>query len=819
MKRLSRPCILAALLVVVSTLPPFCSAIRRDSLTRGSSLSVEDDTDILVSQDESFACGFYKAGSNAYAFSIWFANSANATVAWTANRDQLVNGRGSRITLRRDGRLELTDFDGTLVWSSNTSSGSADRALLLNTGNLVVVDADNTTLWQSFDSPTDTLLPMQPITKSTPLVSASASGLLSSGYYRFYFDTDNVLRLIYDGPDFSSIYWPNPMYNVWVNGRTSYNSTRNGVLDEMGYFYASDQLEFNASDYGHGITRRLTLDYDGNLRLYSLDKRTRTWSVVSWQAVLQPCHVHGTCGRNGLCVYSARVRCTCPPGFEVNDPSDWSKGCKRKHNISCHPHQNRFLRLPFTDFWGFDLNYTSGLSFEECRKICSEDCSCEAFGYRQGLGQCYPKTTLFNGRSSQSTNNTIYMKFPRNVGEHSQYPVIPAAAEELVCNDAKVQPLAGQSELRRKAGGKTKWEYFYGFVMAFFAVEALFIASGWWFIFRREKKPSSTDEGYQAISSQFRRFTYAELKRATRDFKDVVGRGGSGAVYKAALDDERVVAVKKLEDVIEGEEEFNAELNLIGRIYHKNLVRMFGFCSERSHRLLVSEFVENGSLDKALFGGGAAGRLLRWSQRYQIGVGVAKGLAYLHHECLEWVIHCDVKPENILLDQDWGPKIADFGLAKLLNRGGVGSNVSRIRGTRGYIAPEWASSLPINGKVDVYSYGVVLLELVKGERVSNWVADGVEEVGMVLRRTVMMLKAALESGDEAWIGEFVDHRLEGEVNWRQAMVMMEIAFACLEEERNRRPTMDSVVQMLLSCDDEIPAGGRDKKQVIISNGP
>ncbi|URE37621.1 receptor protein kinase [Musa troglodytarum] len=173
-----------------------------------------------------------------------------------------------------------------------------------------------------------------------------------------------------------------------------------------------------------------------------------------------------------------------------------------------------------------------------------------------------------------------------------------------------------------------------------------------------------------------------------------------------------------------------------------------------------------------------------------------------------WVIHCDVKPENILLDQDWEPKIADFGLAKLLNKGGAGSNVSRIRGTRGYIAPEWASSLPINGKVDVYSYGVVLLELVKGERVTSWVVDGVEEVGMVLRRTIMTLKAELVSGEEAWIGQFVDHRLE-EVHWRQAMVMMEIALACLEEERNRRPTMDSVVQMLLSCDDEFPSGGPD----------
>jgi serine/threonine protein kinase len=144
--------------------------------------------------------------------------------------------------------------------------------------------------------------------------------------------------------------------------------------------------------------------------------------------------------------------------------------------------------------------------------------------------------------------------------------------------------------------------------------------------------------------------------------------------------------------VIQGEE-FWAEVSTIGRIYHMNLVKLLGFCSDRSHRLLVSEYVENGSL------------------RFKIALGTARGLAYLHEECLEWVIHCDVKPENIFLGSDFEPKIADFGLAMLFKRGAIGSRISRIRGTRGYMVPEWASNLPISARVDVFSYGIVLLEM------------------------------------------------------------------------------------------------------------
>jgi len=234
-----------------------------------------------------------------------------------------------------------------------------------------------------------------------------------------------------------------------------------------------------------------------------------------------------------------------------------------------------------------------------------------------------------------------------------------------------------------------------------------------------------------------------------------------------------------------------------------NLVRAWGFCSDGPHRILVSEYFENGSLDKFLSDRKSSEILLGWKQRFDIALGVARGLAYLHHECSEWVIHCDVKPENILLDENLMPKITDFGLAKLLNRGGSNINVSKIQGTRGYLAPEWVSSLPITANVDVYSFGVVLLELLKGARVSDMENNEDEEVEMVLGRIVRMLNEnlQLDGTEQSWIPDFIDARLNGDFNYLQARIMMMLVVSCLEEDRSRRPTMEDVAQMLVSVDE------------------
>ncbi|KAF8402984.1 hypothetical protein HHK36_011078 [Tetracentron sinense] len=795
--------------ILITLSSSFASSTTHNSWQRGSSLSVEDDSDSLTSPDNSFTCGFYEGGTNAYYFSIWFTNSVNRTVVWMANRDRPVNGRGSRVSLEGNGIMVLADVDGSKIWSTNTTSTDVTTAELLNTGNLVLKDPLGTILWQSFDFPTDTLLPTQTLTKSKKLISVLGNGMYSSGYFSFYFDNDNVLRLMYDGPDISSPYWPNPDFSVFQNGRTNYNSSRIAVIDEMGSFKSSDQTEFRASDMGFGVKRRLTIDHDGNLRLYSLNELTRSWEV-SWKALQQQCNVHGICGRNGICVYTPEPKCACPPGYEINDPSDWNKGCKPKFTRNCTQSQQvKFVELPHTDFYGFDLNYSEPVSIDSCRKLCLDDCACEAFGYRiTGRGLCLTKSALFNGFTSPNFQATIYLKLPISV--ETPYPSIPVGSD-IVCG-SETEVLGGSPGMYGKGKGTTKWAYLYWFASAIGAIEAVFIASGWWFLFRKHRVPAVVEDGYRAISSQFRKFSYAELEKATKKFKEELGRGGSGAVYKGVLEDDRVVAVKKLGDVIQGEEEFWAEVSTIGRINHMNLVRMWGFCSEKTHKLLVYTYVENLSLDKHLFSNVRSSRrasLLGWKERFKIALGTAKGLAYLHHECLEWVIHCDVKPENILLDADFEPKIADFGLSKLSKRGGTGWEFSRIRGTKGYMAPDWAMNFPITAKVDVYSYGVVLLEIVTGIRLSNWVVKDGEEDEMELTRVIKAAKRKTEYEEDLWIEGIVDPRLNGQFSRNQVAKMVEIGISCVEEDRSKRPTMDRVVQALLECEDDLKVHSAD----------
>uniref|UniRef100_A0A0D9V3Y5 non-specific serine/threonine protein kinase n=1 Tax=Leersia perrieri TaxID=77586 RepID=A0A0D9V3Y5_9ORYZ len=625
MARLLCLVILPLIIVLLSS-----HASAQSTLSTGSSIPVEKHKQtFLTSPNADFSCGFYEVGRNAFSFSIWFANSKEKTVVWSANPKSPVNGHGSKVTLNNEGNLVLTDVNGTVNWDSKTSSGKGTTVVLLDTGNLIIRDSTGTKLWQSFSAPTDTLLPLQPLTKGTRLVS---------GYFNLYFDNDNVLRLMYDGPEVSSIYWPSPDYNVFDIGRTRYNSSRNAVLDTEGHFLSSDQLNIKASDWGPGIKRRLTLDYDGNLRMYSLNVSDGSWTV-SWQTIAKLCDVHGLCGENGICQFLPRFKCFCPPGYEMKDPTKWNRGCRPLFVKNCSKTEEfEFVKLAQTDFYGFDLTVNHSISLKECKRTCLEICSCLALTYKTGSGTCYTKNVLYNGYSSTNYPGDNYIKVPKNmVSKHS----------DLSCNPSTEIVLGSATVL--------------GALVAIFAV------------------------------------------------------------------------------------------------------RMWGFCSEDQHKLLVYEYVENESLDKYLFGNVSTERLLAWNQRFKIAWGTARGLAYLHHECLEWVVHCDIKPENILLTRDFEAKIADFGLAKLSKRDNTSLNFTHMRGTMGYMAPEWALNSPITAKVDVYSYGVVLLEIVTGSRISSGIkVDGKE---VELREFVQAVKQILASGD---VKDIIDTRLNGYFNSAQA---------------------------------------------------
>ncbi|XP_022765829.1 putative receptor protein kinase ZmPK1 [Durio zibethinus] len=751
----------------------------------------------LTFSENLLSLAFYSVDENAYYFSIWFTNSKEKTIVWMANRDQPVNGKGSRISLLGDGSFVLTDVDGSTTWETNTSTTDVQRAELLNSGNLVLKDSSGKILWQSFDFPTDTLLPHQPFTKTKKLISRLGRGNYAAGYFNFIFDNDNVLRLMYDGPDISSVYWPNIDLDVFQNGRTNYNSSRIAVLDDMGRFLSSDGLDFSAFDSGFGVKRRLTIDYDGNLRLYSLNNGSGLWTIT-WEAIMQLCSVHGLCGKNGICVYSPEPKCSCPPGYEMADPSNWNKGCTPRFSRTCSQSQQvKFLKIQHVDFYGFDSSYNERISLESCKMKCLEDCQCQAFSYRlSGEGRCYTKAELFNGYKSPNFPGAIYLKLPLSI-ETSEAVILNGTNQ--TCNATESTTIIRSSSMYETRGKRVRWVYLYSFASVIGAIEMLFIVSGWWLLFRKHGVPEVAEEGYRVISSQFRKFTYVELKKATNNFKEELGKGASGTVYKGVLADERVVAVKKLEDAYQIEEVFWAEVSTIGKINHMNLVRMWGFCSESRHRLLVYEYVENQSLDKHLF----SGNVLGWKERFKVALGSSKGLAYLHHECLEWVTHCDVKPENILLDGEFEPKISDFGLAKLSQRGSNNSEFSRIRGTKGYMAPEWALNLPITAKVDVYSYGVVILELVKGIRLSSWVLEDGEEQETELTRFVRVVKRKIHCEEAAWIEDAVDIRLNGQFSRIQAEKMVEIGISCVDEDRSKRPTMDSIVQALMECEDEV----------------
>ena len=285
-------------------------------------------------------------------------------------------------------------------------------------------------------------------------------------------------------------------------------------------------------------------------------------------------------------------------------------------------------------------------------------------------------------------------------------------------------------------------------------------------------------------------FSYKELQRSTKRFKEKLGDGGFGAVYRGVLPNKTVVAVKQLEGVEQGDKQFRMEVSTISSTHHLNLVRLIGFCSEGRHRLLVYEFMKNGSLDNFLFVDEEhSGKLLDWGHRFNIALGAARGMTYLHEECRNCIVHCDIKPENILLDENYTAKVSDFGLAKLSSpMDHRHRNLTSVRGTRGYLAPEWLANLPTTSKSDVYSYGMVLLEIVSGRR--NF------EVSEETNRKKCSIWA-YEEFEKGNIRGVVDKRLSGqEVNLEEAKRVLMACFWCIQEQPSQRPTMSKVVQML-----------------------
>ncbi|CAO2834679.1 unnamed protein product [Amaranthus hypochondriacus] len=720
-------------------------------------------------------------------------------IIWSANRDAPMSISG-KLLLSSDG-ITISDENGNKKWSTPPLHSSVSALILTEFGNLVLLDRDNVSLWESFRFPTDTVVVGQLLPVGGSLTSSVSDNDLSRGNYSLSVTSSDVI-LQWSG----STYWklsmdPNAHRNsnyvveylkIDASGLTLF--ARDGLVVVL-------QVELLPSDF-----RFAKLYPSGHFKVVSYSGGDQTEDFV-WPR--DSCDIPYVCGGIKLCSIEETSNgpvCSCPSGFNSDHqtngcvPRDTSLSlpfaCNSSDDQSSRNSRNfSYLGLgvgvgSFLTKFSDPVKY--GIKLSMCKNLCSKDCSCLGLFYKNSSGLCF---LIQHQLGSFISNVAVGSDL---LGYIKMFDAVSATDDTNDTSRSRRQVITLVALII--------------FPSSFLLVIAALGFQRW----RKWKRSIVGPEKSGHLSSSGEseafsipglpvRYDYEDLRVATGNFSSLIGSGGFGAVYKGTLLDGTIVAVKKITNLgVQGKTEFCTEIAVIGNIHHINLVKLKGFCAQGSQRLLVYEYMNHGSLDRILFGNGP---VLEWQERFNIALGTARALAYLHSCCEHKIIHCDVKPENILLHDFFQPKISDFGLSKLLSPE-QSSHFTTMRGTRGYLAPEWLTSSAISEKTDVYSYGMVLLELVSGrkncspQRVQqSHSLDGGNNTGnsssaSCSSGSLYFPMYALDMHEQGRYLDLADPRLEGRVTSEEVQKLVCIALCCVHEEPSIRPTMVSVVGML-----------------------
>ncbi|XP_040362400.1 G-type lectin S-receptor-like serine/threonine-protein kinase RKS1 isoform X3 [Rosa chinensis] len=669
------------ILLLFLLLPSSICPLPLDALTPNRPIR---DGDVLVSSSQIFALGFFSPGNSQHRYvGVWYNKVPEQTIVWVANRDNPVKGISGVLSINGDGGLVIHGKDpSTPLWSANVTLSSPNNftAKLLDTGNLVLLEnGSQRVVWEGFDYPSDTLLPFMKIglnrrsglekhltswkSKDDPGTGSCTCGIDPMGVPQLFLRKGRE-ALWRAGP--------------WTGDRLSgtvgdYNSSFFNNEDEISFMYVLST----------GIIR-VVIDESGSFQVFGWnDQWVKFYSYpTGW------CDPYGRCGPNTNCDPAAKdfkSACTCLPGFESKSPSlsvgegEGEGRCIRKVGASTCQNGEGFVKvarvkLPDSSTARVNLN----MSLEECKQKCLMACSCTAYTSADERGGGIGCVTWHGDLMDTSTFSDV-----------GQNLYVRVDATSLAQYAKSGDSLSKKARLAISIGSVTVF---------------ILLLTLYWLVrmkmkgkCRQNKYPFELTAGLtyfeeatgglalddSRINSELLLFHLNTVATATNNFsiENKLGEGGFGSVYKGILYDGKEIAVKRLSKFSgQGVEEFKNEVLLIAKLQHRNLVKILGCCFEEEEKILIYEYLPNKSLDSFIFNEPRRA-LLSWKRRFEIILGIARGLLYLHEDSRLRIIHRDLKASNVLLDNSLNPKIADFGMARIFRGEQTEANTNRVVGT------------------------------------------------------------------------------------------------------------------------------------------
>ncbi|TMX04646.1 hypothetical protein EJD97_006172 [Solanum chilense] len=755
----------------------FCSCIHNIISTTTTDLISTNqfiiDGETIVSSGGTFELGFFNpSGSSNRYIGIWYKQILPhiQTVVWVANREKpLTNTSSVQLKVTKPGILALFNDKNETIWFTNTSRSVQNPvAVLLDSGNLVVKDANDNNpadfLWQSFNFPTDTHLPDMKLGKNfktghevylsawksdnDPAPGEFTRNIDPTGYPQVLSKSGtDVLNRI--GP-WNGLRWSGAPIPLLTQSR----------LYAFQFIFNEEEASyiFSLTNYS-SVLSRIVITSNGDIQRFMWVEQTKKWRT-HYKLPADNCDTYSLCGEHGRCDIDTQPICGCLEKFVPKYPQqwekgDWTTGCVRRIPLDCK-REHVFIKysgikLPDTKH----SQYNKTMTLEGCEQVCSTNCYCTA----------YSSLDISNG------DKGCLLWF----GELVDIRKLSERGQDIFI---KMDYLEEESEAGSKGKKATILAVSFSLLMAAILLILILV----WY--KRKKKKLKLREDFELPL-----FPLSTITRATNNFSvnNKIGEGGFGPVYKGVLEEGEEIAVKRLSRTsMQGIDEYKNEVIYIAKLQHRNLVRLLGCCIQGEEKMLIYEYMPNNSLDSYIFDP-TKNKLLDWPKRFHIINGIARGLLYLHQDSRLRIIHRDLKASNVLLDTAMNPKISDFGMARSVMGNEMGAKTRNVVGTHGYMSPEYAVDGIFSVKSDVFSFGVLVLEIVSGKKNRGFIHQD---------HNLNLLGHAWKLYKDDRSLELADEQLADSCNISQILRSIQVGLLCVQQHPDDRPSMSSVVHML-----------------------